>query len=222
MQTIEAIQAAGNRNQRLRLALLLIIVGTFPFYCLGVFIIGSAPASMNQPTTTATPVDATFTPLGADQFQTRPTATYTAPPPRNATMTPLRLLQPTPRQFVPPTTAPTDIVVAETVPPPTVFQPAVTIWHDSTDGPADMDGDGVADADDACADEYGFADNRGCPYPDDPDRDGVRGAADLCPKEFAPESPRGCRDFDDDGLDSHEDECPNEAGPRENRGCPSS
>ena len=222
MQTIDMIQGASNRNQRLRLILLLIIAATFPFYCLGIFIIGSAPANMSQPTATATFVDATFTPLGADQFQSEPSASWTAPPPPNATMTPLRLLQPTPRQFVPPTAQPTDIIIVATVPPPapTTFQPAFTIVPDITSGPADADEDGVADSDDDCPDEYGFAENYGCPFNDDPDRDGLRGEADLCPRDFAPDSPRGCSDRDDDGLDTSQDECPGQAGPIANRGCP--
>ena len=64
----------------------------------------------------------------------------------------------------------------------------------ATDGPADSDGDGLPDSADNCPEEFGYADNAGCPYPDDPDRDGIRADADLCPHEFAPDSPEGCRD----------------------------
>lgn len=84
---------------------------------------------------------------------------------------------------------------------------------------ADADFDGIADAADECPGDYGYADNRGCPYSDDEDRDGIRDALDACPNEFAPNTPRGCRDFDDDGLDTADD-CPNEAGPAFNQGCP--
>ena len=87
-------------------------------------------------------------------------------------------------------------------------------------GPPDADFDGIADGADECPDDFGYADNRGCPYSDDEDRDGIRDALDACPNEFAPNTARGCRDFDDDGLDSAADDCPDEAGPAANQGCP--
>ena len=221
MNTIEAIQGSGGRVQTLRLILLIIIVGTFPFYCLGVYIIGSAPASGIQRTATATPVSATFTPLGMDRLDAS-SATITPLPPPNATMTPLSPLQPTPRQFIPPTTPAPQVIATRAIASavPTVFQPAVTIVSAATPVIADADGDGVADSDDDCPSEGGFADNRGCPYADDMDRDGFRDALDSCPQEYAPGTARGCRDFDDDGLDTAQDECPRQAGPSANKGCP--
>ena len=68
MRTIDVIQGSSNRNQSLRFLMLLIIMGTFPFYCLGVFIIGSAPADNVRPTASLTQLsNATFTPLGGEQ-----------------------------------------------------------------------------------------------------------------------------------------------------------
>lgn len=219
MRTIDVIQGSSNRNQSLRFLMLMIIVGTFPFYCLGVIIIGSAPADNVAATATPTQLsNATFTPLGGDQV-TRSYATVT--PLRIPSITPLSVLQPTPRQFIPPTSVPTEVFVAQTfvIASPTVSE-ASPARPTATDGPADSDDDGVIDSADNCLNEFGYADNAGCPYPDDPDRDGIRADADICPNEFAPDHPSGCRDFDDDGLDTSQDDCPEEAGPSSNRGCP--
>ena len=220
MRTIDVIQGNSNRNQALRFLMLLIIAGTFPFYCLGVIIIGSAPAADAQPTTTPSEAsNATFTPLGADQLAW---STVTALPALNASITPLGSLLPTPRQFIPPTSVPTDNIVAQTVvsPSPTLAEASPTERPTATAGPADRDSDGVFDSVDACPEDYGYSDNQGCPYPDDQDRDGVRSDADRCPEEYAPDNPRGCRDKDDDGLDTSQDQCPDQAGPSSNQGCP--
>ena len=215
MRTIDVIQGSSNRNQRLRLLMLLIIIGTFPFYCLGIILIGSAPLEGYVPPATATEaIDATFTPLGLDQPASTRVSASPLPFPSN---TPLSILQPTPRQFVPPTSIPTDHFVAQTVESPA---PTAAVEPFGTVTIIDADGDGITDNDDGCPDDFGYADNDGCPYPDDPDRDGIRGDADVCPNEWAPNSPRGCSDFDDDGLDTSEDDCPQERGPISNRGCP--
>jgi len=70
---------------------------------------------------------------------------------------------------------------------------AATQPHDA--GPADSDGDGVPDADDACpGTKPGLeVDETGCPV--DADADGVRGAADLCPDSpyGEPVDEHGCR-----------------------------
>ena len=205
MRTVDVIQNSNNRSQTLRLLMLLIIVGTFPLYCLGVVIIGSAPAGDSQATPTPTEDDsATFTPLGAD---ITPSATPSPAPTRIKTATPMIILRPTPLQFIPPPTAPPTDAAAQTI---VAAAPAL----------ADADGDGTLDDADSCPDEFGYADNRGCPYPDDIDRDGIRDAADVCPREYAPYSPRGCQDADDDGLDTSQDACPHQAGPSSNQGCP--
>ena len=47
-------------------------------------------------------------------------------------------------------------------------------------GCPDADGDGVTDADDACADQAGDKANKGCPWPDS-DNDGVLDKDDECP-----------------------------------------
>lgn len=219
MRTIDVIQAGSNRNERLRLLMLLIIAATFPFYCYAVFVMGSAPVALPaaRATETARPV-ASFTPLGAELFLS---PSPTAGQPRLATMTPLSLPLATPVQFLPPTPLPADTAVAQTPASPTPpAPPSITPRPTATPGAGDADSDGVLNDVDNCPDEYGAAENEGCPWPDDPDRDGMRGAVDLCPNEFAPESPRGCRDFDDDGLDTAADDCPAEAGPIDNRGCP--
>ncbi len=213
MRTLDALQGPNNRNQSLRLLMLLIILGTFPCYAFAIFIIGSAPLDLPaaQATETATEA-ATFTPLGADL--NLPTAT-TAPPVL-PTHTPLSQPRPaTPVQFVPPTPIPVPTNTAQVS-----ISPSPTLLPSATPSIADADGDTVADAADDCPTEFGYADNAGCPYPDDPDRDGWRGDADFCPNEYAPDNPRGCRDFDDDGLDSAQDDCPQVAGPASNRGCP--
>ncbi|NOY90576.1 MAG: OmpA family protein, partial [Deltaproteobacteria bacterium] len=99
--------------------------------------------------------------------------------------------------------------------------------------PADTDGDGILDTEDACPaqpeDPDGFQDEDGCPDPDN-DQDTILDADDQCPLEaedregFQDED--GCPDPDNDEdtiLDS-DDECPNEAedrdGFQDEDGCP--
>ena len=220
MRTIDVVQAQSERNQCLRLLMLLIIVGTFPFYGFAIFIIGSAPVEIAAAkiTQTATPASS-FTPLGADQARA-PTFTPLAVQP--PTQTPQRALPATPAQYVPPTPLPAQTIAAPTVVSPTPIAIVESATPDASPaaGIADADLDGVADEDDRCPNEAGSVENDGCPWSDDSDRDGIRDADDRCPNEFAPDSPRGCRDFDDDGLDTSEDDCPREAGPAANRGCP--
>ncbi len=90
----------------------------------------------------------------------------------------------------------------------------------------DRDGDGVADAVDACPDEWGPQDT-GCPYPAttaaDPDGDGFAGAADGCPDVWGPGNNGGCPrqpDSDGDTLYDAYDNCPHKPGP--GNGCPPS
>ena len=220
MRTIDVIQGSSNRNQTLRLLMLLIVVGTFPFYCIGIIIIGSAPVAgveTIQQQTEDSP--ATFTPLGAGVDSS---LTPSLSPTQLVTSTPVNILRPTPRQFIPPPTAAPTNTVAQTIvtSAPTPFISPPTRVPTSTASVSDADDDGVLDQLDRCPNEFGYDDNNGCPYPDDPDRDGIRGDADFCPNEYAPGSLRGCRDFDSDGLDTVSDDCPNEAGPASNRGCP--
>ncbi|MCY3834735.1 MAG: hypothetical protein OXG85_17115 [Chloroflexi bacterium] len=220
MRTIDVLQSQSNRHQCLRLLMLLIIVATLPFYALAIIIIGSAPVEAPPLHMTQTATKApSFTPLGAGQ-SAAPTFTPLARP--LASVTPFSRLPATPAQFVPPTPLPAQTIVTPIVvsPTPILIADSPTLIAVATVGESDADIDGIADADDSCPLEFGFADNDGCPYPDDPDLDGFRGAADACPFEFAPRSRRGCRDFDDDGLDTAEDDCPRFAGPASNRGCP--
>lgn len=93
----------------------------------------------------------------------------------------------------------------------------------------DRDGDGLADADDACPedaeDEDAFEDDDGCPDPDN-DQDGLVDAVDQCPD--VAEDPDGhldddgCADDDNDadGLADQVDQCPDLAGPEDFLGCP--
>lgn len=220
MRTIDVVQGQSERNQCLRLLMLLIIVGAFPFYGFAIFIIGSAPVEIAAARITQTAAQApSFTPLGAGQARA-PTFTPLARP--LPTNTPLPALPATPAQYVPPTPLPAQTIAAPTVvsPTPIAIVESATPDTPATEGSADADLDGVADADDRCPNEAGPVENGGCPWSDDSDRDGIRDADDRCPNEFAPDSPRGCRDFDDDGLDTSEDDCPREAGPAANRGCP--
>lgn len=220
MRTIDVVQSQSERNQCLRLLMLLIIVGTFPFYGLAIFIIGSAPVEIAAAKMTQTATQApSFTPLGAGQSRA-PTFTPLARP--FATVTPLRALPATPAQYVPPTPLPAQTIVAQTVvsPSPISIVASPPAEASATAASADADLDGLPDDRDRCPQEPGAAENDGCPWPADRDRDGIRDADDRCPSEFAPNTPRGCRDFDDDGLDTSEDDCPRERGPASNRGCP--
>ncbi len=83
--------------------------------------------------------------------------------------------------------------------------------------PVDIDGDGVANADDACPTVAGPAELFGCP---DSDGDGVADKDDLCPEVPGSLQYNGCADSDEDGIPDNQDDCPNEAGPTFNSGCP--
>ena len=58
----------------------------------------------------------------------------------------------------------------------------------------DIDGDGIADAIDACPDRFGEPENSGCPTPlNDRDGDGVADDSDACPDAFGSSSLFGSR-----------------------------
>lgn len=85
----------------------------------------------------------------------------------------------------------------------------------------DRDGDGVADAVDACPDEAGWASAGGCP---DRDGDGVADAADACPDEAGAAGSGGCpapsgTDRDGDGTSDDGDVCPDAPGAPGTDGC---
>jgi OOP family OmpA-OmpF porin len=95
--------------------------------------------------------------------------------------------------------------------------------------PADSDGDGFADPNDACPTQPGVAPN-GCPAPVaaapvDTDADGFPDPSDPCPTEpedkLPPAPADGCpnKDPDGDGLLAPDDKCPNEKGVAPD-GCP--
>lgn len=101
--------------------------------------------------------------------------------------------------------------------------------------PADADGDGIRDPDDACPDQPGQSsterNRNGCPAPEDTDRDGIIDDLDACPDVSGVSSDEavknGCPlpvDTDGDGIFDPEDACPQEAGPTSEdsskHGCP--
>ena len=105
--------------------------------------------------------------------------------------------------------------------------------EEKAEGPADRDGDGIADAADRCPDQPedmdGFEDDDGCPDLDN-DGDGIPDAADKCPGK--PEDrdgfqdDDGCPELDNDGdgiLDAS-DKCPlkpeDRDGFEDSDGCP--
>ncbi|RKQ49344.1 outer membrane protein OmpA-like peptidoglycan-associated protein [Roseivirga pacifica] len=81
----------------------------------------------------------------------------------------------------------------------------------------DSDGDGIYDKEDACPNEAGPAENKGCPWPDS-DNDGVLDKDDECPNDAG--TLNGCPDSDGDGIKDSEDSCPNVAGVAQFGGCP--
>ncbi|MBK8194291.1 MAG: SUMF1/EgtB/PvdO family nonheme iron enzyme [Lewinellaceae bacterium] len=76
---------------------------------------------------------------------------------------------------------------------------------------------GIPDASDACPQEYGTANARGCPDADD---DGVPDQSDRCKYVAGLARWQGCPDTDGDGVPDHEDKCPSEKGEIALEGCP--
>ncbi len=87
--------------------------------------------------------------------------------------------------------------------------------------PADIDNDGVPDAEDRCPAEAGLKDNAGCPDKDG-DGDTVVDRLDKCPDRAGLVENAGCpdTDTDGDGIVDRLDKCPSEVGPKGNKGCP--
>lgn len=81
----------------------------------------------------------------------------------------------------------------------------------------DLDGDGIADANDKCPEVAGTTAFDGCP-PTDTDKDGVYDSEDNCPTVYG--KIKGCPDTDNDGIIDNEDDCPKVAG--KIKGCPDS
>ena len=82
---------------------------------------------------------------------------------------------------------------------------------------SDSDGDGIPDASDACPQEFGTVNARGCPDADD---DGVPDQSDRCKYVAGLARWQGCPDTDGDGVPDHEDKCPSEKGEVALEGCP--
>ena len=81
----------------------------------------------------------------------------------------------------------------------------------------DTDRDGVADDVDACPDQAGGAETRGCP---DRDGDKVADGDDKCPDTPGLETLSGCPDKDGDGVADDQDKCPDQKGSPGGNGCP--
>lgn len=94
-------------------------------------------------------------------------------------------------------------------PPPNAEKEAIKIM--------DMDGDGVADAEDNCPMAAGPVNLNGCP---DTDGDMIVDKDDKCPDSPGTAALMGCPDTDGDGVSDGEDKCPNEPGTAANAGCP--
>jgi hypothetical protein len=88
-------------------------------------------------------------------------------------------------------------------------------------GCPDQDRDGIRDGEDACPDEAGLPESDGCPMPGDGDRDGdgLLDVADACPDEAGSPRVEGCPDADADGVPDDADACPEEPGWPEYDGC---
>ena len=90
------------------------------------------------------------------------------------------------------------------------------------EGVKDADLDGVPDEYDACPDEAGSEDRRGCPSKQDADGDGII-EGDACPDEqggkYDDPAANGCPDRDNDRLADPVDPCPTEPG-IDSDGCP--
>jgi outer membrane protein OmpA-like peptidoglycan-associated protein len=108
-------------------------------------------------------------------------------------------------------------------PPPAPVDPcAPGQKHTPEQCPAlDDDGDGVANAADACPTVAGLAELKGCPAKDT-DGDGIPDHLDQCPDVAGLKELKGCpgKDTDGDGIPDHLDKCPDVAGVAENQGCP--
>ena len=87
--------------------------------------------------------------------------------------------------------------------------------------PADSDGDGVIDKNDACPNEFGFERYKGCPIPDT-DKDSLNDEVDKCPTVPGVARYEGCPipDTDKDGVNDEEDECKDVPGIAKYKGCP--
>ena len=84
-------------------------------------------------------------------------------------------------------------------------------------GGKDTDGDGIYDKDDACPNDKGLVEFKGCP---DRDADGIQDSADACPEVAGLAEFNGCPDTDGDGIIDSEDECVDVKGTKIMKGCP--
>jgi hypothetical protein len=222
-QTEVTTAMIGSNRTVLRGVLFLIILGTMPFYALGIGIWATAPdrSAPLRLTQTATAqgsanVSPTWTPLGMN----RATPTTLSFPTAFPTFTPLSPLLPTPGQFFPPIRTPVPTLF---IPPSDTPAPTLTPFIDS-------DGDGVPDHLDLCPGAPGPASNQGCPLPTatsvpiiDSDGDGIPDTIDQCPNQPGPASNQGCplpADSDGDGIIDTQDLCPTVPGLPQFQGCP--
>lgn len=101
-------------------------------------------------------------------------------------------------------------------------------WEPRACGAPDRDRDGIPDASDACPDQPGVAEHKGCARPAvtpprDADRDGIPDAEDRCPEQPGTRAHGGCPapvGFGDDDLDALPPPCPTAPGSPATAGCP--
>lgn len=91
----QQMQAVLRRRQTLRMVFIGIIALTTPFYCIGFYLWGNAPANLQPDRTTAT-----FTPIGGDDQGV--TVTHTVQAIVTTTLQPTSTLRATPTQGFPP------------------------------------------------------------------------------------------------------------------------
>jgi outer membrane protein OmpA-like peptidoglycan-associated protein len=85
-------------------------------------------------------------------------------------------------------------------------------------GCPDTDADGIADDVDRCPEARGVEEHKGCPPPD-ADADTVLDADDACMNDKGPVETKGCPDRDMDLVRDLDDKCPDQAGTAAEMGC---
>ena len=134
----ELFSTAEGNQRNLRIVLLVIILATFPFYCLGFILWSAAPQDAQSAQRTPTP---TLTPLSINTQEATITRLATQTPLQVVTMTPIGIIL-TPTSFggvIPPPVVipPTQFFPPTQFIPPTVFIPPPTLAPTFTPIPPD-------------------------------------------------------------------------------------